>query len=168
MAPSTPVFRCTKVTFNIAYIPVFNIALETNPVHALVAFIFVVLLGFLQIRYAQNPNPFQLHPKTIWLCIVTFLLYCLAFLGTLKFGIRVHHFHTLMHVFGSLSLISMLLLLLPHTDTWESLGFALYTLCFIIHVFIIMFRRSRFRETWLQRQRRVTHPLLPITSMNLN
>ncbi|WVZ17493.1 hypothetical protein V8G54_010475 [Vigna mungo] len=111
------IFRGTRVTFNIAYMTVFNI--ETNPVHALVAFIFFVLLGFLQIRYTQNPNPFHLHPKTIWLSIATFLLYCMTFLGTLNFGIRVHHLRTLMQAFASLSLISLLVLLLP--DTWESL-----------------------------------------------
>ncbi|WVZ17489.1 hypothetical protein V8G54_010471 [Vigna mungo] len=159
--PRAAVFRGTRVTFNIAYMPVFNI--KTNPVHALVAFVFFVLLGFLQIRYTQNPNPFHLHPKTIWLSIATFLLYCLAFLGTLNFGIRVHHLRTLMHAFASLSLISLLLLLLP--DTLELLGFSVYAFWFIIHVFIMF--RSRFRDTCLQRQRRVTHPLLPITSMDL-
>ncbi|BAT98022.1 hypothetical protein VIGAN_09162500 [Vigna angularis var. angularis] len=160
--PRPAVFRGNRVTFNIAYMTVFNT--ETNSVHALVVFIFFVLLGFLQIRYAQNPNPFLLHPKTIWLSVATFLLYCLAFLGTLNFGIRIHHLRTLMHAFASLSLISLLLLLLP--DTWESLRFSVYTLWFVIHLFIIF--RSRFRDTWLQRQRRGTHPLLPITSMDFN
>ncbi|CAJ1950286.1 unnamed protein product [Sphenostylis stenocarpa] len=165
-ASSVPVFRGSKVAFNIVYIQVFNMVIETNPVHALVAFIFFVLLGFLQIRYPENPTPFQLHPKTMWLSIASFLLYCLAFLGRLKFGIRVHHFDTLVHVFSSLSLISLVLLLLP--DKWESLGFVLYTLCFIIHV-ITMFT-SRFREMWvkLQQMRGVARPVLPTTSMDLN
>ncbi|KAL9304009.1 hypothetical protein ACSQ67_021272 [Phaseolus vulgaris] len=98
--------------------------------------------------------------------LATFLLYCLGFLGSLKFGIRVHHFDTLMHVFGSLSLISLLLLLLP--DTWESLGFVVYTLWFITLVLFII--RTRLREIWVQRQeirRRVVRPLLPTTSRDM-
>ena len=157
-------------TFNIIYFQVCNMAIETNPLHALVAFIFFVLLGFLQIKYPENPTPFQLHPKTIWLSIASFLAYCFAFLARLKFAITISvrdHFDTLMHVFGSLSLLSLVLLLLP--DTWESFGFIMYTLWFITHVLPMMIR-TRFMEIWLQRQqmRRVMHPVLPMTMMDLN
>jgi len=41
--------------------------LETNPLHGLVAFIFYVLIGFLQICYPDNPTAFQFHPKTMLL-----------------------------------------------------------------------------------------------------
>lgn len=157
-------------TFNIIYFQVCNMAIETNPLHALVAFIFFVLLGFLQIKYPENPTPFQLHPKIIWLSIASFLAYCFAFLARLKFAITISvrdHFDTLMHVFGSLSLLSLVLLLLP--DTWESFGFIMYTLWFITHVLPMMIR-TRFMEIWLQRQqmRRVMHPVLPMTMMDLN
>ncbi|KAL5160888.1 hypothetical protein HKD37_07G018292 [Glycine soja] len=126
--------------------------------------------GFLQIKYPENPTPFQLHPKTIWLSIASFLAYCFAFLARLKFAITISvrdHFDTLMHVFGSLSLLSLVLLLLP--DTWESFGFIMYTLWFITHVLPMMIR-TRFMEIWLQRQqmRRVMHPVLPMTMMDLN
>ncbi|KAK7382054.1 hypothetical protein VNO80_00720 [Phaseolus coccineus] len=154
------------ITFNILYLQVRSVALEINPLHAFVAFSFFALLGFIQIRYPENPSPFQLHPKTTIISIATFLLYCLGFLGSLKFGIRVHHFDTLMHVFGSLSLISLLLLLLP--DNWESLGFVVYTLWFITLVLFII--RTRLREIWMQRQqirRRVVRPLLPTTSRDM-
>ncbi|WVZ17742.1 hypothetical protein V8G54_010724 [Vigna mungo] len=160
-------FRGTQaITLNILYVQVRSIAIETNPLHVLVAFTFFALLGFIQIRYPENPTPFQLHPKTTMLSIATFILYCLGFLGTLMFGIRVHHFVTLMHVFGSLSLISLVLLLLP--ETWDSLGFVVYTLWFI--TLLLFFMRTRLREIWLQRQqiRRVVRPLLPTTSWDLN
>ncbi|KAH1085703.1 hypothetical protein GLYMA_07G065900v4 [Glycine max] len=124
-APLDRAFRgTTEVTFNIIYIQVLNMAAETNPLHALVAFIFFGLVAFLQIRYPENPTPFQLHPKTTIVSIASFLVYCLAFLGRLKFAttIRVHHFDTIMHVFGSLSLICLVLLLLP--NTWESYNMA--------------------------------------------
>ena len=82
-------FRGTQaITFNIFYVQVGSIALETNPLHAFVAFSFFALLGFIQIRYPENPSPFQHHPKTTMFSIVTFLLYCLSLLGRLKFGIR--------------------------------------------------------------------------------
>ena len=163
--------RGTAVTFNfsILYIQVRNMEIETNyPLHALVAFIFFLLLAFLQIRYPENPTPFQLHTKTTIVSIASFLVYCLAFLGRLKFAttIRVHHFDTIMHVFGSLSLICLVLLLLP--NTWESYSFIMYTLWFITHVLTMI--RTRFREIWLKRRqiRRVVRPLLPSTSMDLN
>ncbi|KAJ1429548.1 hypothetical protein SESBI_08331 [Sesbania bispinosa] len=57
--------RGPEATFNILNIQIGNMAVETNPLHALVAFIFFVLLGFLQIRYPQNPTPFEVHPKTM-------------------------------------------------------------------------------------------------------
>ncbi|QCE02684.1 hypothetical protein DEO72_LG8g699 [Vigna unguiculata] len=156
------------ITLNILYVvQVRSVAMETNPLHALVAFTFFALLGFIQIRYPQNPTPFQLHPKTTMLSIATFLLYCLGFLGTLMFPIRVHHFDTLMHVFGSLSLISLLLLLLP--ETWDSLGFVVYKLWFITLLLFIVIK-TRLREILLQRQqiRRVVRPLLPTTSWDFN
>ncbi|ESW07160.1 hypothetical protein PHAVU_010G106800 [Phaseolus vulgaris] len=88
--------------------------IETNPLDALVAFIFFVLLPFLQLRYPENPSPFHLHPKTIWLSILSFLLYCFfTFSSNLNFGIKVNHFQTLKRVFGSLSLLCLLVLLLP-------------------------------------------------------
>ncbi|RDX86834.1 hypothetical protein CR513_31786, partial [Mucuna pruriens] len=159
--------RGTQVNFNILqYIQVHKMAIETDPLHALVAFIFFVLLAFLQIRYPDNTTPFLLHPKTIWVSIASFLLYCLAFLGRLKFAIRVHHSDTLMYIFGSLSLISLLLILLPDT-CWESFDFIVYTLWFIGNVLVMITRfKTSFREMWLQLQqrRRVVRPMNNTTS----
>ncbi|KAG5009151.1 hypothetical protein AAZX31_07G063400 [Glycine max] len=159
--------RGTAVTFNfsILYIQVRNMEIETNyPLHALVAFIFFLLLAFLQIRYPENPTPFQLHTKTTIVSIASFLVYCLAFLGRIKFTARVHHFDTLMQVFGSLSLVSLVLLLPP--DTCESFGFIIYMLWFITHV-LAMFRRfrTRFRDISVlsQQPRKVMRLQLPNT-----
>ncbi|ESW07156.1 hypothetical protein PHAVU_010G106400 [Phaseolus vulgaris] len=140
--------------FNTANIQICNMSIE-NPVDALVTFIFFVLLAFLPLRYPENPTPFHLHPNTIWLSILSFVLYCFfTFSANLNFAIRVagsrvNHFQILKRVFGSLSLLSLLVLLLP--DTWECFTFLIYIL-------------------WVQRPytRRVQLPLLPITSMDFN
>ncbi|WVZ17490.1 hypothetical protein V8G54_010472 [Vigna mungo] len=133
--PRAAVFIDTRVTFNIAYMPIYTKSQPFSP---------------------SSKDHLAFH------CYLSSLL--LGLLGYLYFGIRVHHLRTLMHAFASLSLISLLHLLLP--DTWESFGFSVYTFWFIIHVFIIF--RSRFRDTWVQHQGRVPHPLLPITSMDFN
>ncbi|ESW07154.1 hypothetical protein PHAVU_010G106200 [Phaseolus vulgaris] len=159
--------RGNELIFNIGNIQICNMAIETNPVDGLVAFIFFVLLAFLQLRYPENSTPFHLHPNTIWLSILSFLLYCFfTFSGNLNFGIRVNHFQTLKRVFASLSLLCMLVLLLP--ETWERFGFLIYILWFITHV--LSFIKTHFMETRVQRRysRRVVRPLLPITSMDFN
>ena len=90
--------------------------------------------------------------------------------ANLNFGIRVNHFQTLKRVFGSLSLLSLLVLLLP--DTWECFTFLFYILWFmiwfIIHVLPAI--KTHFMEARVQRpyMRRVLPPLLPITSMDFN
>ncbi|KAL5059023.1 hypothetical protein RYX36_030627 [Vicia faba] len=61
--------RRGEVTINI--VPVVNGSnnigwgVETNPFHSFLAFIFYVLVGFLQISYPDNPTAFHVHPKTI-------------------------------------------------------------------------------------------------------
>ncbi|ESW07152.1 hypothetical protein PHAVU_010G106000 [Phaseolus vulgaris] len=157
--------------FNIGNIQIRNMAIETNPVDGLVAFIFFVLLAFLQLRYPDNPTPFHLHPNTIWLSILSFLLYCFfTFSSKLNFGIKVNHFQTLKRVFASLSLLCLLVLLLP--DTWKCFSFLIYILWFmiwfIIHVLPAI--KTHFMEARVQRpyMRRVLPPLLPITSMDFN
>ncbi|KAG5021801.1 hypothetical protein JHK82_017697 [Glycine max] len=164
-------FRGTEVTFNVLYIQELNMAIETDPLHALDTFIYIVLLTFLQIRYQDDgPTPFHVHPKIIYVSIFSFLVYCLAFWGRRqKYAIpivRVHHFETLMLMFGSLSMISLVLMLLP--NTWELFGgFIMYPIWFIIHVLTII-NSTRFREMLAHRPRfgRVTRPLLPTTSMD--
>ncbi|KAL9304044.1 hypothetical protein ACSQ67_021307 [Phaseolus vulgaris] len=117
MADRAVGMRGNELIFNIGNIQICNMAIETHPVDGLVAFIFFVLLAFLQLRYPENSTPFHLHPNTIWLSILSFLLYCFfTFSGNLNFGV-VNHFQTLKRVFASLSLLCMLVLLLP--ETWE-------------------------------------------------
>ncbi|KAK7292745.1 hypothetical protein RJT34_15597 [Clitoria ternatea] len=132
---------------------------ETNPLHPLIAFVFFTLLGFLQITYQANPTPLlELHPKTTIVSIASFIVYSLAFWARLKFVTLLHHCDTIMEVFGSLSLVSLVLMLLPHTR--ESLGFVTYTVWFIGHVIVLWQRHQQFR--W-----RVVRPLLPTTSMDI-
>jgi len=112
--------RGHEVTINVVgSVYVNNImGVETNPQHGLVSFIFFVLLGFLQIRYPENPTPFQVHPKITLVSIASFLLYCLAFWIKLKFTTRVD---TLMEVFGFLSIISLVLMFFP--ENWGLFGY---------------------------------------------
>jgi hypothetical protein len=67
-------------------------------------------------------------------------------------------------VFGSLSLISLLLMLLP--STWGLYGFIIiYTLWFLFHVLAMI--RSLFIRT-SSKMRRRPRPLLPNTWIDLN
>jgi hypothetical protein len=143
-------------------VQLFTMVVENNnPHHTLVAFTYFVLHGFLQLKHPQNPTPFEIHPKTTFVSIVTFLAYCLLFWVRLKFAI---HVNTLMEIFGSLSLISLLLMLLP--STWGLYGFIIiYTLWFIFHVLAMI--RSLFIRT-SSKMRRRSQPLLPNTWIDLN
>ncbi|KEH18760.1 transmembrane protein, putative [Medicago truncatula] len=127
---------------------------NNSDLHNLVAFSFYVLLGFLQLRNPQSPAPFQIHPKTSFLSIASYLAYYLTLWVGLKFSIPFRTKNTLMEVFGSLSLISLVLMLLPDHSNWgESLKYIAYTLLFLIHVVAFIIR--------VVRTRKVAPPLLP-------
>ncbi|KAJ1381406.1 putative transmembrane protein [Sesbania bispinosa] len=165
-----PTFRVVnpEVTFNVLTVHL-RLTVETNPLHALVAFIFFIILGFLQIKFPEKPTPFELHPNTMLLSIASFLVYCLAFCIRLRFASQVLHplfVDTLMEVFGSLSLISLLLMLLP-PDALGSFRFTVYTLWFVSHVLEAIIR-IRTTCSIQQMRRRVRRPLLPNTSMDLD
>ncbi|CAJ2662884.1 unnamed protein product [Trifolium pratense] len=161
--PKSNFNRGHEVTINVVgSVYVYNImGMETNPLHGLVAFIFFVLIGFLQIKYPENPTPFQVYPKTMLVSIVSFLVYCFFFWIKLKFAIRVD---AIMEVFGSLSLISLVLMLLP--NTWGLYGFIIiYTLWFIFHV-LVMIRLCFIGLS--SKMRRTMRPLLLNTSIDLD
>ena len=152
--------RCQVTIINVSVVHVHNniMGLETNPLHGLVAFIFYVIIGFLQICYPDNPTAFQLHPKTMLVSIASFLLYCLAFWVKLKFATRL--VDTLMEVFGSLSIISLVLMFFPHN--WGLFGYIIiYTLWFIYYLLVLIIGL-------LQHKRRRLPPLLPNGSIDLN
>jgi len=152
-----------ELTINVvSVVNVYNImGVETNPLHGLMAFLFFVLIGFLQISYPDNPTAFQAHPKTMLLSVASFLLYCFAFWIKLKFATRLD---TLMEAFGSLSIISLVLMFIP--NKWGFFGYiTIYTLWIICHVLIMI----RLCFIGLRPQmRRKLRPLLPNTSMDLN
>jgi hypothetical protein len=152
--------RGHEVTINVVgVVHVYNniMGVETNPFHGLLAFIFFVLLGFLQITYPNNPTALQLYPKTMLVSIASFVLYCLAFWIKLKFATKLD---TPMEVFGSLSIISLVLMFF--SDNWRlSANIIIYTLWFIYHVLVMISRL-------LPQLRRRLRPLLPNTSIDLN
>ncbi|KAK7349469.1 hypothetical protein VNO77_06859 [Canavalia gladiata] len=164
--------RGSRITFNILNVQVnSNKEIQTNPLDSFVNFVFLVLLTFLQIKYSQTCTPFQVHPNTVFVSIASFLVYCLVSWGRLhKIPIiSLRHFDILVHLFLSLSLISLLSLLLP--DTLQSLfTFVMYTLWFMAHALPMVYRFMS--ERWLQpnhqQMRRLVRPLLPTTSMDLN
>ncbi|CAI8607616.1 unnamed protein product [Vicia faba] len=151
--------RSQEVVFNILNnVQLYNIVADNNIPHhhTFVAFALFLLLGFLQLKHPQNPTPFQIHPNITFVSIASSLAYCFLFWVRLKFAI---HVNTLMEVFGSLSLISMVLLFLPSKTPWgELLKYITYTIWFIIHVvaFII---KALFGEH--MRRKRVVSPLFP-------
>jgi len=113
--------------------------------HTLVAFVFSVLLGFLQLKYSQSPTIFQIHPNTIFVSIASSLAYCFLFWIKLKFAIR--RVNTLLEVFGSLSFISMVVMLLPNHTYWgEALKYIAYTIWFLSHVLVFIIKTIRGRE----------------------
>ena len=155
-------FISSQVFFNILSnnVQIYNMAEQNNSLHTLIAFAVFVLLGFLQLKHPQSPTPFQIHPNTTLASIASCLAYCFF---TLLAKLRFFHIHfiintILMEVFGSLSLVSLVLMLLPeHTNWGESLKLVIYTLWFLSHVvaFII---RTLYPE---HMRRRVMPPLLP-------
>jgi len=164
--------RSHEVTINVVSVNVYNIMgvvetnpllskQETNPLHCLMAFTFFVLLGFLQISYPDNPNAFQIHPKTMLLSVGSFLLYSFAFWIKLKFATRVD---TLMEVFGSLSIVSLVLMFFPHN--WGICGYVIiYTIWFIYHVFVMI---KPYFTMLRPNMRRRLRPILPNTIIDLN
>ncbi|CAJ2671988.1 unnamed protein product [Trifolium pratense] len=155
-----------EVTIHVVNVNVYNYSImgvETNPLHGLMAFIFFVLLGYLQISYPDNPSAFQVHPKTMFVSIASFLLYCMFFWIKIKFVItRIDAF---MEVFGSLSIISLVLMFLP--NNWGLFGYTIiYTIWFISHVLILMIKLCFIGLR--PKMRRKLQPLLPNTSIDLN
>lgn len=152
--------RPHEVVFNVLNnVQLFTMVVENNtpqcPHHTLVPFTYFVLIGFLQLKYPQNPTPFQIHSNTTIVSIASFLAYCLLFWVRLKFAIRVN---TLMEIFGSLSLISLVLMLLPNHTWGESLKCITYTIWFLIHVVAFIIKTLRGEH---MRKRRVVPPFLP-------
>jgi len=139
---------------------VYNInEVETNPLYGHVAFIFYVLIGFVQISYPDNPTAFQIHPKTMLVSVASFLLYCLSCWIKLKFKFATR-VDTLIELFGSLSIVSLVLMFLP--KNWGLCGYIIiYTIWFICHLFVIFIGLR-------QQVRRKLPPLLPSTSLDLN
>ncbi|CAL5193181.1 unnamed protein product [Lathyrus oleraceus] len=159
--------RGREVTINVVHVNVSNNmglgGVETNPFHSFLAFIFYVLVGFLQISYPDNPSAFHVHPKTMFVSISSFLLYCFLFWIKIKFvTIRID---TLIEVFGSLSIISLVLMFLP--ETWGLFGYIIiYTIWLICHVSLVIVRHCL---VWILPQMRKKLPsLLPSTSIDLN
>ena len=55
-------------------------ATPPTPYHAIFAFLVLVLLDFLKLRYlGMNSSPFQTHPKSMSAAIASLLAYCLAY-----------------------------------------------------------------------------------------
>jgi len=165
MRPRSSFNQCPEVTINVvSVVNVCNImGVETNPFHGLMAFIFFVLIGFLQISYPDNPTAFHVHPKTMFVSIASFLLYCLVFWIKIKFATT--RIDTLMEVFGSLSIVFLVLMFLP--NNWGVCSYIImYTTWFICYVLLVM---NRHCLIWLRPQiRRKLPPLLPNTSIDLN
>ncbi|RHN39811.1 hypothetical protein MtrunA17_Chr8g0347961 [Medicago truncatula] len=164
--------RSHEVTINVVSVNVYNIMgvvetnpflskQETNPLHCLMAFTFFVLLGFLQISYPDKPSAFQIHPKTMILSVASFLIYSFAFWIKLKFATRVD---TFMEVFGSLSIVSLVMMFFPHN--WGICGYIIiYTIWFIYHVLVMI---KPYFIVPRRNIRRRLRPILPNNSIDLN
>ncbi|KAL3497535.1 hypothetical protein ACH5RR_040267 [Cinchona calisaya] len=113
---------------------------------AIFAFLVSALLNFLQIKcQGKAESPFETHPKTMFVAIVTLLLYCLSYDAKLRFS-SIHRnlsfVNISMAIFGPLSLAALSSVLLS-----EFLGpqvlfsvALLYSLC--------QLSRSDIEATW--------------------
>lgn len=163
--PRSNFTRIHQVAINtVSVVHVYNnikeVELQTNPLHAIVSFMFFVLLAFLQISYPNNSTAFQVHPKTMFVSIASFLLYCMGYWINLNFATRLD---TFLEVFASLSIVSLVLMFFP--DNWAFPGFIIvYTLWSICHVLVMIIRLRRRPQ-----MRRGLRQLLPMTtSIDLN
>jgi hypothetical protein len=128
----------SSVTFNILRC---NIAQQglTSPSsrHAILVFIVPILINLIEVKFeGKHYSPFETHPKTIMVAIVSLLLYCLAYGAELGFSpqsptskVARVLCSSFMTFFGSLSLASLASILLP-----DCLQFVLY----IVHLLISM------------------------------
>jgi hypothetical protein len=125
----------------VSVVNVYNImGVETNPFHGLMAFIFFVLIGFLQISYPDNPTAFHVHPKTMFVSIASFLLYCLVFWIKIKFTTT--KIDTLMEVFGSLSIVSLVLMFLP--NNWALSRYIIIHTIWFIFLYTTCYEQTLF------------------------
>ncbi|CAN4078003.1 unnamed protein product [Withania somnifera] len=98
----------------------------------IIAFIFTILLNFLQLKY-QRTDPFSTHPKTMRVSVTSLLLYCLIY--GLKQRFSRHPIYRklsdmarhLMIFFTALSLASTASLLFP-----DPVSHVVFSLCFLL------------------------------------
>ncbi|KAL3497527.1 hypothetical protein ACH5RR_040259 [Cinchona calisaya] len=88
--------------------------------HAIFAFLVTLLLNFLQVKYqGKAESPFETHPKTMLVAIVTLFIYCLSYDTKLRFtnhntsSAYISFVNISMAIFGPLSLAAISSILFP-------------------------------------------------------
>lgn len=112
--------------------------------NVLVAFIFPMMVGFIQLMYqaTNNKSPFELHPKKMYLAIASFLIYCFSYDAQLRLiPSSSNHCHRYSNyvkmvqfvgsIFGPLTLASYSSVLVP------SLGPFLFSVSFLYSVILL-------------------------------
>lgn len=127
-------FPC-GVTLNILRCNIAQQAL-TSPSsrHVILVFIVPILVNLIEVKFeGKSYSPFETHPKTMMVAIVSLLLYCLTYGAELAFSpqLPTSKFSRVlccfMSLFGSFSLVSLASILLP-----DCLQFVLYTACILL------------------------------------
>ncbi|CAL5429631.1 unnamed protein product [Camellia sinensis] len=120
--------------------------------HAVLAFLAPTLLEFLEFQYQGKVcSPFQTHPKTMSVAIVSLLLYCLAYDAELRFSSTPHSPSQSrvvgggMVLFGSIFALSLAYVLLQD----NSAGLVLFLLFVLFSVNVLLNCRIKMYWKWL-------------------
>ncbi|CAN4127665.1 unnamed protein product [Withania somnifera] len=102
----------------------------------ILGFNFTILINFLQLKYQGNnkTDPFQTHPKTMRVSVISLLVYCLIYGVKQRFSCHPIYrklsylVHNVMVFFSSQSLASTASLLFP-----DPLSHVVFFLCFLLY-----------------------------------
>lgn len=118
-------------------------------VHAILAFLFPLLLNFLQLKFSADQASlflFQTHPIITMLPITSLLAYWLSLGASLRFPCYSHWFRIAAVFFGLLSVASLSLLLFPHL--LFLLPYVIYVLVLVPVLLLPMFILPLYRSRW--------------------
>nr|KYP64277.1 hypothetical protein KK1_018869 [Cajanus cajan] len=147
----------------------------TKQRHTIYAFTLATLLCFLQVQSIGNTaSPFQVHPMITKACVFGILCYYLAFRAWLCLPLYAAQLSTVMAVFGSFSLASLVSLLF--CDSWWHIKYMFYVLLVMVElhqlVTVLLYKYDKYcvkRLTLLWRSwcTKSVQRGLPLTCMDL-